>query len=157
MASTIRRAVSGDKDAIMPLWKELADFHAALGPAYALDSDAGEMFRVRLEQTLADDDWRIFLAEDDGQPIGFLSALIRENPPAYRERSYGYVEDAVVAESSRRRGVGAALYRAATAWFRERGVKTVQLSAASANPVSLAFWRKQGFRDHMIRMRGELK
>lgn len=156
MSVTIRRAQLSDLDELTRLWKELVEFHVALDPRFALAEDAEKHWRTRLAQQIKDDNWRVLIADDMGAAVGFISGVVREMPPVVREKYEGFVEDAVVAGQARRGGIGEQLYRALCEWFQTRNVKTVGLSVAVANPAAQAFWRKMGFDDYMIRMRGGL-
>jgi len=55
------------------------------------------------------------------------------------------VRDIVVAEPYRRRGIGAALVRAADRWAREHGLHTLIVEAQSQNGPAISFYRKLGF------------
>lgn len=152
MPVKIRRAELADLDQIVALSRELVAFHVKLDPRLAITPDAGV-----IAQCISDDNWRVFLAEDDTAIVGFIAGNIREMLPMFPEKYRGMISDAVVTARLRRRGIGEQLYRAMADWFRERGVSAVELSAAVANPISQVFWRKMGFNDYMLRMWGEVK
>ncbi len=157
MPLIIRRADLADLDRLVALWQELADLHAALDPVFALAPDAVAHYRENLARSLQGDTMRVMIAEEDGVVVGFIMGAVRELPPVYVEKRSGHISDALVTARCRRRGIGARLYRAMTDWFRERGASFVELSAAASNPGAVAFWRKMGFTDYMLRLRGELK
>ncbi|MGE5264342.1 MAG: N-acetyltransferase family protein [Acidobacteriota bacterium] len=157
MAVTIRRATMSDLDALVRLWKELADYHADLAPEFALAPQAEDRFRDHVVELVQDQAKCVLLAEDEGHAIGFISGAVQENPPVFLEKSVGHIGSAVVTADSQRGGVGTRLVSAMMEWFRERGVRFVDLSAATGNPAALEFWRRMGFRDYMMRMRGEVK
>ncbi len=157
MAVTIRRATLSDRDPVADLWLELYEYHLALDPREQLAPDAREQSRARFADLLADDNYCFFVAEEDGALVGFISGAVQLLPPIMLARVQGYIEDIVVTARCRRSGIGEQLYLAMKEWFRERGVQVMGLSVAPANPVSAGFWRKMGFRDVRIRMRGELK
>lgn len=156
MPVTIRRAQQSDIDSLVTLWQEIADYHAELDPRFALASDARTKYREHLTRLLGDDNWRVFIAEEDGNAIGFITGTVRENP-IFAQRWAGHISDAFVTARYRRRGVGEQLVRVIGDWFRERNVDYLELGAASFNPVAQSFWRKMGFEPYMIRMRKGFK
>jgi len=157
MTVTIRRAQQSDLDQLVTLWQELAELHAELLPEFALAPDKEQSVRAHLVELLRDDNERVFVAEENGALIGFINGAVRENPPVFAERYIGYIADAIVSARSRRRGVGEQLVSTINAWFRERGIRIIHLTAATGNPIAQAFWRKMGFADYMTRMRNELR
>ncbi len=66
--------------------------------------------------TLAEEQMRSWVAEDDGEIAGFASAF------AEAESSAGAVEMVAVDPGHQRRGVGAALIDCAEQWMREQGL-----------------------------------
>jgi ribosomal protein S18 acetylase RimI-like enzyme len=156
MTVTIRRAQQPDLDQLLALWQELAKLHVDLAPEFALVPGGEQSVRAHLAELLRDDHERVFVAEENGALIGFINGAVRENPPVFVERYIGYIADAIVTARSRRRGIGAQLVNTINAWFRERGVRIIHLTAATGNPISQAFWRKMGFVEYMTRMRSEL-
>ena len=157
MAVTIRRAQQSDLNQLLALWQELAELHADLVPEFGLEPGKGQSVRAHLAELLRDDNERVFVAEENGALIGFINGAVRENPPVFAERYIGYTADAIVTARSRRRGVGEQLVNAINAWFRERSIRIIHLTAATGNPIAQAFWCKMGFAEYMTRMRSELK
>jgi len=157
MTVTIRRAQQSDLDQLLALWQELAELHADLVPEFALVPGGAQSVRAHLAELLRDENERMFVAEESGALIGFINGAVRENPPVFAERYIGCIADAIVTARSRQRGVGEQLVNAINAWFRERGVRIIHLTAATGNPISQAFWRKMGFVEYMTRMRSELE
>ncbi len=105
---TIRPATETD----LPAWYAL---RIQLWPDADSPQDEEEM-RVFLN----DPAWRILLAEANGQVIGFLEAHLRDYAEGCDTEPVGYLEGWFVVESFRRRGIGAALVRAAEDWARRQ-------------------------------------
>ncbi|MBI5028917.1 MAG: GNAT family N-acetyltransferase [Chloroflexi bacterium] len=156
MTIQIRRAQQADVMQLMPLWKELAEFHANLVPEFALAPGREKSVSEHLVELIDKETHRIFVADDDGTLIGFASGMVREMPQQFSVYRIGYIEDVVVTARSRRCGVGKRLTNALIDWFRESGIHIVHMSAAKGNPVSQTFWHKMGFNDFMVRMRKEI-
>jgi GNAT superfamily N-acetyltransferase len=157
MTVVIRRAQQSDLDQLVALWQELAELHADLVPEFALVPSGEQSVRAHLAKLLRDDNERVFVAEENGALIGFINGAVRENPPVFVERYIGYIEDVIVTARPRRHGVGEQLVHTINAWFHERGVCIIHLTAATGNPIAQTFWRKMGFSEYMTRMRRELE
>jgi ribosomal protein S18 acetylase RimI-like enzyme len=83
----------------------------------------------------------LFVARLDGQIVGTLTLALFRAPSALRAR----IEDVVVAEASRGRGVGSALTRAALDRARDLGARTVELTSRPARSAANAMYQRLGF------------
>jgi ribosomal protein S18 acetylase RimI-like enzyme len=84
----------------------------------------------------------LFVAEDDaGTILGSLTLALFRIPTAMR----AWIEDVVVEESARGRGVGEALNRAALERAREAGAKTVDLTSRPSREAANRLYRRIGF------------
>ncbi len=128
---TIRHATAADHELVRSLWQEFVGDVAAL-PAWA---DASwETASNEIERAL--DANGLFVAERDGEAVGFASAWI--------DGHIAYVGDLFVRESERRHGTGKALVEAAVENMRARGATYLRLNASLD---SLAFYERLGFRE----------
>jgi aminoglycoside 6'-N-acetyltransferase I len=88
----------------------------------------------------------IFIAEDSGDPIGFVQAGLRSHAdgcdPAQR---VGFIEGWFVAPPHRRRGVGEALIDAAAAWARKHGCRELASDTWSDHALSQRAHEALGF------------
>ena len=92
----------------------------------------------------------IFLAEQDGQVVGMLSFSIRPN--LYHAESCCLVDEVVVAEKARGKGVGKALVQRLMLHAKEAGCAEASLSVMPGNTRALEFYRSLGFADEAILM-----
>ena len=74
----------------------------------------------------------------DGEPVGHARVDWREDPPE--------LQDVLVAESHRRRGIGSALTTAAEELARERGHSRLALTVSAKSPEVRALYERLGFR-----------
>ena len=93
-----------------------------------------------------------FLAFCDETPAGLLEIAARRSAAVMGAVSYGHISSLYVSPQYRRSGVGKRLAETALAWFGERGLDMVQLHVLAGNEAAVAFWRKMGFGDYMLRM-----
>ena len=105
---------------------------------------------------LDDEDAVIFVAERDGEIIGYVYASLE--PANWKElrEAAGFVHDVLVTEGGRRLGVASALVRQAIDWLRAHGAPRVLLWTAAPNEPAQRLFENLGFRRTMIEMTLEL-
>jgi GNAT superfamily N-acetyltransferase len=142
----VREATADDRKALHRLEMELDLFHAR-APIFlpidpATDAAAGRF----MDEVIDNPRNAIFVAEQDGAPIGMNSLMPDSFIPksVLSERSV-YLYQGVVSERARAGGIGEALLARSLRWAGDSGYDQVALHYFSANPVGGAFWRKQGF------------
>jgi GNAT superfamily N-acetyltransferase len=128
---TIRHATIADRELVRSLWQEFVGDVDAL-PAWA--DGRWETASQEIERAL--DANGLFVAERDGEPVGFASAWI--------DGHIAYVGDLFVREPERRHGSGKALVDAVVENMRARGAEYLRLNA---NLDALAFYERLGFRE----------
>ena len=143
----IRRAKPGDVPVLQKLWLEFMAHHRDLDPDYRLSEDAlanwGEYLRSKFDNEAA----AVFVANDGGAIVGYIGALIRDYPPVFTLKSYGFIEEIVVTRHSRRKGVASLLWTAAEEWLLSMGIDRIKVNIDCANPESQGFFRSKGFLD----------
>ena len=98
---TVRRATPADAETVQLLLLELAD-HESSGQHVHIDVP-------RWRELLADPDVVVFLAEDDGHPVGYVSAVAQLS--LWQGRHLLALDDLYVRAPHRGRRVGEALMR----------------------------------------------
>lgn len=140
----VRLALDGDREAIHGL---LRGVHGAFGedlpPRVAVDRF--------LDQSLAGAGSLDFLVAIEGldprsEPIGLIS--IAFCPTALAAGGFAWIDDLFVVPAARRRGVGAALLRAAVAHSCTRGAVEIRLAAAMGDAALIRLHRGAGFLHH---------
>ena len=129
---TIRHGTDDDLDAVQRLW-ELWQSESPAPPPWADASwDAN---RAEVERALAANG--LFLAEEDGEVVGFVSSWLEEH--------VARIGDLYVAESGRREGVGRALVEAVIE--NAASPRRARTSILNANLEALPFYDRLGFRE----------
>jgi GNAT superfamily N-acetyltransferase len=158
MPTTIRLATSADLRALGRLGALLIQTHIEFDRQRFMDpgSDPSEGYAWFLGKQLKDDDVAIFVAEQEGEIIGYVYAGIE--PISWKELrdECGFIHDVVVDERGRRSGTATALIEKAVEWLRARGAPRVMLWTAEKNPPAQQLFAKLGFRRTMIEMTREL-
>jgi len=121
---------------------EVVEAFARLLPQ--LSSSATSLGPEVLREILAAPHNTVFLARDpsaDGRIVGTLTLVIFRIPTAIR----AWIEDVVVDDVARGRGVGEALTLAAVKLAKERGAKTVDLTSRRSRQAGTGSTRKPAF------------
>jgi len=94
-----------------------------------------------LSAIVASDASVLLLAEEDGEVVGAMTLVVFTIPTGVR----AWIEDVVVDEAARGRGVGDALNRAAIERAREAGARTVDLTSRPSREAANHLYRRLGF------------
>jgi GNAT superfamily N-acetyltransferase len=155
---TIRLATPADLPALGRLGALLMRAHYDFDPQrfMAAGTDAADGYAWFLGRQLKDNDVVIYVAEQDGDVVGYVYAGIE--PVSWKELrdECGFIHDVVVDERGRRTGTATALIEKAVAWLRARGMPRVILWTADTNAAAQQLFAKLGFRRTMIEMTREL-
>lgn len=137
-ATRIRRATAEDVEALVRL----------LGALFSIESDFRPdpaRQRVGLGLMLLEPGRRcVLVAEEAGAVVGMVSAQLVVSTA--EGALSALVEDMVVEEGVRGRGVGTLLLRCIENWSRARGASRLQLLADGDNFPALRFYRRRGWR-----------
>jgi GNAT superfamily N-acetyltransferase len=133
----VRQALPRDLGSLLTLYGELAGARATAAPGDASTS------RSLLAQILADPTRHLAVAELDGQPAGTADLLVVTNL-THHGRPWAIVENVIVAESARRRGVGRALFEHLIGHARSAGCFKLQLLSGSQRVEAHQFYEEIG-------------
>ncbi len=135
MPITIRPARTDDIAAMAGLLRQLF----AIEADFAVNMQA----QVRGLSLLLGAEACLLVADADGAVVGMVS--IQTLISTAEGGAVGLMEDLVVAEGCRGRGIGTRLLHAALAWTREQGLTRVQLLADKNNAEALRFYSRHSF------------
>lgn len=148
----IREATKEDVPKILPVWREMMDFHAQRDICYNIRENAEKAFSKYLCKNFEKDDACIFIAQNNDNIIGYCQCQIIENPPVLVTEKYGSIAGMAVLEKYRRNGVGEQIVKKVIQWFQSKELKRVEVRVAVTNEVSTKFWRKMGFTTYLETM-----
>ena len=132
----LRQAVPADIEPMLGLLEALFSLEQDFKPNR-------EKQRNGLEMLLKAPDAHVVVAEQAGEILGM--ATIQVVISTAEGGAAGLIEDVVVNESHRGRGIGDSLMNHLIAWAGKKGLKRIQLLADQDNRPALAFYRKQGW------------
>lgn len=142
----VRRAVEKDLENIVELVVRLKRLNSEFDPLLKVRDDIYEQVRDWLGKCLSSKDKLILVAEaEDGRVIGVLVSEVRDRL-FYEPRTEGVIMDFYVMPEFRRRGIGKIMMDEAIKILREMGAHVIVAEFPAQNQISVAFYRKYGFR-----------
>jgi len=137
MSTHIRIAQSIDAEAILTLAK-------ALATSFVVND---QTFYHVFSELLASPQAHVAVAEVDGQLVGYVLGF--EHQTFFANGGVAWVEEIMVSERFRRRGLGQLLMQEVETWAAQRGSKLVGLATRRAAP----FYRALGYEESAIYFR----
>ena len=138
---SIRPATENDRDILRELWDE---FQQELEPGELWDESWDEVWRnVEAQEGF------VFLAETDGQFMGFAVGRMRRPGIAY-------LNDLYVRPSFRRQGAAKGLLARIAEAGRERGARRLMLNVDLTNTEARAVYRRLGFGEQSVNLVADL-
>ena len=106
-----------------------------------LSSSANTPSDELVRSIVESDSTRLLFAAEDSHVIGMLIIVIFPLPSGIR----AWIEDVVVDESGRRRGIGEQLNLAAISLAEEEGARTIDLTSRPSREAANRLYRRLGF------------
>jgi PhnO protein len=100
-------------------------------------------FRRKFKEVLESPYFQIFVAEDSGVIQGTLSIWLREN--LFHGGQVALIDELIIGEESRGRGIGSQLVDHAVAYCADLGCEEVEVSTEMGNQSARNFYQKHGF------------
>ena len=145
MVVTIRPAVAADYPAVEVLAQEILAYHIAAIPDVFRGTEPA-LAEEYFEELLASAASTLLVAADAGTPVGFAVCEVRRARPSPMiiPRMIASIEQIMVTETTRGRGVGQALFNACVAWAKGRGADDLMLQVWEFNQDAIAFYERRG-------------
>lgn len=110
--------------------------------------DSAEHLAAGMEQVISGGDGAVFLAVEDGKPVGFAQCQLRRDYVEGTDSSpVGYLEGIYVRDGYRRQGTAGELLRRCEDWAREQGCSEFASDCELGNDDSLRFHLSVGFQE----------
>lgn len=156
---TISTATEDDLDALCGLFIEAGSFHQAGEPDVFLKVDNADWLRERPLESIIGEDASILVAEERGQVIGFIQIVIASTRdiPVLVQKRFAAVENLVITEAFRGKGIGRALMEAAHQWALDKGLDEVQLTVWEFNEAARGLYESLGYETASRKLRKRLR
>jgi GNAT superfamily N-acetyltransferase len=156
MRTNIRPAVIGDEALLAGLNRFVQEFHLAKRPDHFRATQPAELaawYRSLLEKRTT----RVWIAEEDGLPVGYLVAILHEAPgnPFVHARRWCEIDQIAVDPSRRRRGIARSLILSAVSWASAERIHQIEAASWSFNSAAHEMFQRLGFLPKTTRL--ELK
>ena len=148
MGDVVRQAGPGDVDAVAPLFDAYRQF-------YQQPPDL-VLARAFIAERLARSESVIFLAERDGQAVGFVQLYPLFSSTSARPRRLWLLNDLFVSPSARGGGVARALMERARRLGEDTGAAGLELATARTNAPARRLYESLGWRQDEQFLRYEL-
>jgi ribosomal protein S18 acetylase RimI-like enzyme len=136
-----------DKQAVIGLMAELQDNEKTFDDRIPSGLEMAEKYYDWTMQRCTENSGKIFIAELGGEVAGFICVLDRmkyTDPDEY-PHEYSLVDEFIVHQPFRGKGLGKALMARAEAYTKECGVTRLQLEVTASNVKARRFYTSWGF------------
>ena len=155
----VRQATEHDLDALTTLFVEANHFHQRGEPDVFACIEDCPYAAERMLASITGDETAILAAECDGQVVGFVQvmAAYSHDIPVMIQRRFAVIENLIVSEPFRGRGIGGALMRAAHDGALGRGFHEIELTVWEFNDTARELYERLGYETASRRMRMGLR
>jgi ribosomal protein S18 acetylase RimI-like enzyme len=137
--------------AIVEKKTKFTNLHVAIDPEYyAPSSNADEEFKNYVEKRINDPDFKVFIAKDNGNFIGYVMGWIEYRPAIYLKRKCGYLSNIYIDETYQKQEIGKRLYHSIEDWFKEKNVDVIEIKADARNNTAIQRFKQYGFNELSI-------
>jgi ribosomal protein S18 acetylase RimI-like enzyme len=154
MSVVIRQATKADFDQVGRVFSEENRYHSEIVPGVIQVAEP-IMTQEWYSAVLDNPDRSLWVAQVDEAVIGVVLVKEMTSPddPIFCQRKYAYVDEVVVAERFRGRGIGRLLMERAEQWAMERGLGEIELNVWEANQSAIGFYEGLSYETIRRRMR----
>lgn len=155
---TTREAELKDRNSLDQLFREELEYHKSLLP---------DIFKIPeimvseewLESILYNNELYLVVSEYEGRIVGAILYKVEKNPDdsLLKDRKYGYIEEMIVSEIYREKGIGKQLLDYAIKDFQTKYLKEIEIDVWEKNKTGLKFYEDHGFKTIRRRMKTEIE
>ena len=150
-AVEIREAVEDDLSRLRPMWLSLYEHQRKNGMLIELPVDAFQHWSNSLIPVLGRFGC-LFVAEDNGELVGFLAGRIRSLPQYFGGDQVGFISEVFVQDSHRSHGIGRRLVAKAVSWFNDQNITRLELQVITRNEGARRLYRQLGWVEELVQM-----
>jgi len=153
---TVRAArLPGDEPAILSYIRQLQDHEARFEPNRRRDPGFAMDHWRDVQHRCAEKHGAMFIAEQDGAPVGWAFACEEHGELFIREpeRRHGFLAEIFVEPPARRAGHGKALIAACEGWSRARGHGVMTIGVLARNQGAIRAYEGAGYEPYTLIVR----
>ncbi|OHX53932.1 acetyltransferase [Planococcus salinarum] len=153
MEIVIRSAAQNDYDLLLPLFRQVHEFHVSVRPDLYKENTA-PVERGFFESQLADEKQHVFVAAEGDELVGFVvtqQEAITENS-FVNARKVLVINSLCVAEAHRKKGIGVQLMHHVFDLGRRLQVNSIELGVSEENAAAIEFYKSLGMTTKSRRM-----
>lgn len=153
MNGQVREANASDFAALCTLFAEENRFHAALVPEY-IKTTPQILTQEEWRDFLTSSTTRVFVCAHEAALLGAIIVAVKDEPENrwQQSRRTGYIEELIVTQTARGRGIGKQLMEIARDWVLSQGVQVMELHVWEANTGAWRFYESLGLKSVQRRM-----
>lgn len=146
MTISIRKALSGDLEALLPLIKAIDAHHVEIMPENFKAFDGPTRPMELLEKKVASPDNALFIALDGSNVVGFVDVQKSATAPypMFIQKDFALLDNLYVAPEFRGTGLAHTLLEKAKEWAKEQRFTSLQLKVYNKNEGAIRFYQKEG-------------
>lgn len=160
----LKEANLDDVPKIVDLWVEFMEEHdniivnenPKLKEFEIKENNMGESYKEFLKFHINSSEGTVFIAEENGEIIGYALIFIKDEIPIYQNKKIGVASDLYVKKNFRNKGISSELGDKSFAWFKEKGINFVSAPMYPDNKFAHSLFKKWGFFDYKIEMRKKI-
>jgi len=139
-----RLATEADFPVLKEMYADLNKFFYQVGYRLPHPERVDEVWMDSFQRTLGRFS-NVFVAEIDGQVVGFMLCRVKRVPQYMGGVLVGELSDMWIAPSARRLGIGDKLSRLSIDWLRQQGTHSVEIQVLKDNEASWKLYDRMGF------------
>lgn len=158
MEVKVRKATDDDYVALCELFDELDALHRDNLPGIFQKPGGAAREQDYYLGLIEDENVGFFVADTDGQLVGFVHGFVKETPavPVLVPKRYVVVDAVVVRSGLQNHGIGSLLMDKAQEWALAKHATAIELNVYEFNEAAIAFYERLGYRTLSRKMRKEL-
>jgi len=128
MNIVIRKAETEDYGSLIELFDEIDAIHRDHHPSIFQKPDGPVREVDYYIGLISDESTAVFVAEWEGNIVGFVQAMVRDTPdiPILMSRRFAIVDGIVVRSKYKQRGIGRMLMKRIEVWTKEKGASSIE-------------------------------
>lgn len=153
MEIVIRSAAQNDYDLLLPLFRQVHEFHVAVRPDLYKENTA-PVERGFFESQLVDEKQHVFVAAEGDELVGFVATqeeAITGNS-FVNARKVLVINSLCVSEAHRKKGIGVQLMNHVLDLGRRLQVNSIELGVSEENTAAIEFYKSLGMTTKSRRM-----